>query len=332
MLSVLFICDPLAGQPLSYAVDNYPHLTRLDLADSPVDAEHPSIDVLIGADNYWRLVTGEVVRYEDCPTAIETCLGWVLSGPLEGQSMCTTSTNCASVHAICVDMSTDLDLTLRRLWDLETLGIKSEEESLYEGFAAFKDGRYEVQLSWREGHWPLPSNYQLSLKRLTGLICRLQQNPALLQEYDVVIRDQLDRGIIEPVKEPQSRDRGNTHYIPHHVVVRREKETTKLRVVFDASAKSTGPSLNECLYVGPLLSWGILEIILRFRVPCIGDIEKAFLMVSVHPKDRDTLHFLYTQGCNTQVPSFSMVQSSTTLSSIRSLILNLFQSFSTQSM
>ena len=58
MLSVSFICDPLS---LSYAMNNYPHLTQLDLADSPIDAEHLSIDILIGADNYKRLVTGEVV-------------------------------------------------------------------------------------------------------------------------------------------------------------------------------------------------------------------------------------------------------------------------------
>ena len=60
------------------------------------------------------------------------------------------------------------------------------------------------------------------------------------------------------------------------------KETTKLRVVYDASARTDGPALNDCLYRGPKFGQKIMDIILRFRchkVALIADIEKAFLMV-----------------------------------------------------
>ena len=292
LLSVSFICDPLVGQTLSCAIDKHPHLTTLDLADSPRSetGRQLSIDILIGADNYWNLVTGEIIRHENSPTAIKTHLGWVLSGPLEAQA-----TNIA-VTALHVSVQRDLETTLKRFWDLETLGIKAEEEeSLYDKFVqtiTFKEDRYEVQLPWRECHPPLPSNYQLSMKRLTVLLHKLRRDPTLMREYDAVIRDQLDKGIIEIVEEPESGNLTNTHYIPHHAVVRRDKQTTKLRIVFDASAKSTGPSLNECLYAGPPLSCRIFEILLRFRIHrigLIGDIEKAFLMISVKPADRDAL-------------------------------------------
>ena len=70
--------------------------------------------------------------------------------------------------------------------------------------------------------------------------------------------------------------------------MRHDKETTKVRIVYDASARSNGPSLNNCLHVGPKLNQKILDILLRFRVhgiAIVADIEKAFLMVSVARKD-----------------------------------------------
>ena len=88
------------------------------------------------------------------------------------------------------------------------------------------------------------------------------------------------------------------HYLPHHAVIRHDKKTTKVRVVYDASARSSGPSLNDCLYTGPKFNQKILEILLRFRsypVAFIADIEKAFLMIAVTPRDRDVLRFLWVR-------------------------------------
>ena len=90
--------------------------------------------------------------------------------------------------------------------------------------------------------------------------------------------------------------RDRTHYLPHHAVIRRDKETTKIRVVYDASARSDGPSLNDCLHAGPKFDQKILNILLRFRVHRVAvtaDIEKAFLMVGIAKKDRDVLRFLW---------------------------------------
>jgi hypothetical protein len=226
LLSVPFICDPLAGQTLTCAIGNHPHLTQLDLADVPKSEESRqlTIDILIGADMYWDLVTGEVVRHENCPTAISTSLGWVLSGPLE-----TQMTDTGNTHVLYVSTQTEFDTTLNRFSELESLGIVNEEDTLYnqlKNTIKFKENRYEVALPWKEHHPPLPSNYELSVRRLTGLLRRLRKDPQLLQEYDAVIRDQIDKGIIEIVAESNSGDLVNTHYIPHHAIVRRDKETT----------------------------------------------------------------------------------------------------------
>ena len=79
-------------------------------------------------------------------------------------------------------------------------------------------------------------------------------------------------------------------------MVRTDKSTTKLRVVYDASAKSSGPSLNDCLHKGPKFNQLILDLLLRFRshkIALTADIEKAFLMISVDDRDHDVLRFLW---------------------------------------
>ena len=106
-------------------------------------------------------------------------------------------------------------------------------------------GRHEVSLPWRECHDPLPDHYDLSRRQLCGLLQRLKHEPAILREYNTIIREQLRKGIVEVVSEAADMP-GPTHYLPHHAVVRRDKKTTKVRVVYNASAKSTGPSLNDC--------------------------------------------------------------------------------------
>ncbi|XGW27970.1 hypothetical protein V3C99_008066, partial [Haemonchus contortus] len=56
------------------------------------------------------------------------------------------------------------------------------------------------------------------------------------------------------------------HYIPHQPVITPHKETTKLRIVFDASAHfSNQPSLNDVLHQGPLILPDLYAMLLRFR-------------------------------------------------------------------
>ena len=96
---------------------------------------------------------------------------------------------------------------------------------------------------------------------------------------------------MEPVK-PSEDDLGKVHYILHHAVLRHYKETTMVSMVYDASTNLDGPSLNDCLHMGPKLNQKILDILLRFRVhrvEVIADIEKAFLMVSIARKNRHVL-------------------------------------------
>lgn len=144
---------------------------------------------------------------------------------------------------------------------------------MYEEFEEkinFENNRYEVHLPWKVPHPILPDNYELSMKRLSNLLKRLNQDPEVLKEYDSVIKEQLKNGIVEVVEKPGDCEVGKTHYLPHHAVLRRDKTTTKLRVVYDASARSNGAALNACLYTGPPLAENIFDILLRFRASRIA--------------------------------------------------------------
>ena len=88
------------------------------------------------------------------------------------------------------------------------------------------------------------------------------------------------------------------HYIPHHAVITPSKATTKVRVVYDASAKSSqsNKSLNECLYRGPVILPDLFGLLIRFRlspIAIVADAEKAFLNVGLQVPDRDATQFLW---------------------------------------
>ena len=70
------------------------------------------------------------------------------------------------------------------------------------------------------------------MRRLKGLLRHLKHDPDLLHEYDSVIKTQLEKGIVEVVQDPAGADLSGVHYLPHHAVVRRDKTTAMIRVVY----------------------------------------------------------------------------------------------------
>jgi len=62
-------------------------------------------------------------------------------------------------------------------------------------------------------------------------LSRLKRDPEILMEYHAVIQEQLKGGIVERVKEVVAGEVGEVHYLPHHPLVRLDRQTTKVRVV-----------------------------------------------------------------------------------------------------
>ena len=111
--------------------------------------------------------------------------------------------------------------------------------------------------------------------------------------YDNVIQEQIEQGVVEVAPAVVV---GNKFYLPHKAVIRQQAESSKLRVVYDASAKERGdqPSLNDCLHPGPALQNLLWTVLVRNRIHPVaitGDLQKAFLQVRIREAERDALRF-----------------------------------------
>ena len=157
--------------------------------------------------------------------------------------------------------------------------------------------KYEIKLPWKNKRPVISTNYDMCQNRLKSLYYKLLKEPELLKEYDSIMNDQLEKGIIESVPT-EGTEPNNVHFMPYHAVVRQDKETTKLRVVYDGSAKKPQQthSINDLLKTGPNYIPKLRDVLVKFRshvVAVTSDIEKAFLMIRVNQVDRDMLRLLW---------------------------------------
>lgn len=116
------ICSPL---PSKINVADYVHLEGLDFADNFDSTE--SIDVLIGSDYYWDFVTGDSIKGEHGPTAVDSKFGWLLSGPTHDRSSSNVVTSNLIISGECNSMfggqDDELVESLKKFWETENTGI-----------------------------------------------------------------------------------------------------------------------------------------------------------------------------------------------------------------
>ena len=193
----------------------YKHLADIEFSDVS-DEISLQVDVLVGANFLWEFQGKQTIRGEkNEPVAVETTLGWVLSGPLNGESLLYNLNNVNVTY-----VEANLESKVEQFWDLDTVGVR-EDKDIYTEFIddiSYNGKRYSVGLPWKIGHKQLPPNFNASFTRLKSQIRKLKNTPTLLNECNKIIEEQEDLGIIEKVTELEGAEK--VYYMPSQVVVR----------------------------------------------------------------------------------------------------------------
>ncbi len=253
------------------------------------DHEYP-IHLIIGDNTFSRMKTEEIYKGKSGEPVVEgTTFGWIIHGGDFPIDECM----------YCRDVS-----DYQMLYNLDVLGVEDRgEDSQLEVYTEFNenivrdsDGRYQVNVPWIPGAELTETNEAQSKKRLHSVTRKLNQDPVLKSTYRNIIFEQLEKGIVERLPEEPTGSR--VFYMPHKPVVKSSATTTKVRMVFDASAKPNPlvRSINECMYKGPPLQPLLWDILIRARMSpylLIGDIQQAFLQVGLKPEDRDAFRFVF---------------------------------------
>ena len=192
---------------------------------------------------------GEVLRGKvNEPVAINFLLGWILSGRFDNP----TSVNLNSAHVLQIHteamseniFNDKLDSCLKHVFPCYQGSEKFENNKAYIDFKdnlSFENGRYSTKLVFKEIYDVLPDNYYLAVKRFSYLKRCLNKDKPLSDEYNKIFNGYLNNDIIEKVDVKKDNPGvGKVHYLPHRPVIKSDRETTKIRIEFDASAHVNG--------------------------------------------------------------------------------------------
>ena len=273
----------------------YPHLRRLSEEIPPLlpDVE---IALLLGYNCPQALIPREVISSKNFePFGQCTDLGWsIIGGPGEHFSTFRTKTK-EVISPVQVNKMFELDFNEGSTQADEVSYSKEDAKFIRiveNEVKKTSDKHYELPLPFR-GPVTLKSNRIQAEQRLRSTKKKFLKDEVYKTKYTDFMNQVIASGAAEQVHEDE--DKENSWYLPHHGVFH-PKKPEKIRVVFDASAKFDGQSLNTQLLQGPDLTNNLIGILCRFRQEPIAfscDVEKMFHQFYVTPKYRDYLRFLW---------------------------------------
>lgn len=267
------------------------------LAD-PSYHEPGEIEALLGVAIWIQIIEPEIKRDEQNQAlAQNTKLGYVI---FENQQDPYHIEN-PYIGAVITGPSIQrLSDSIQRLWEMEELPrqkhLSNEEKSCEEIFKKTHSrdniGRYIIRIPFNDKLRMLGKSKKMALHQFFSMEGRMKRNPDFAAKYRMFMSEYETLGHMSQVQDQQEEG----YYTPHHGVL----TSTKFRVVFNASAKTTsGISLNETQMVGEKLQRDLFVILINFRRYQYGitaDIEKMYRQILVHEKDRKYQKILWRES------------------------------------
>lgn len=267
------------------------HLKGLPLAD-PNFTELGKIDILLGASTFAEILLNGVIKgHTNEPIAQKTHLGWVVSGHY---SEIQNSVNCNTIFTMDECEENNLNKNLQKFWEIETVDENEKKYSPSEILAEkitvnsmrrAKDGKFIVKLPFEMDPFDeqcFGDSYATALRRYNAIQKRFDKNQQLNEQYNQNIAEYLTLGHMELINDKPNK------FCVLPPVIKESSSTTKVRPVFDGSAKtSNGSSLNDRLIVGPTIQPELFDTLLnwrKFEFAMSVDIEKMYRQIYVDSK------------------------------------------------
>lgn len=286
------------------------NLPFLELAD-PEFFKPTKINILIGVEFFFEIIKAQTQKISDTLLLKESVFGYLVAGSLPTEQV--------SHYCFLTRNDENLEQAVERFWKLESVEvddpIPSEElkycdEHFKETHYRTEDGRYVVQMPFKEkilNESLFGDSKSLASVRLTQLWKRLERDPKMKLLYSEFMQEYEELNHMKETIEPDSKAE---YFLPHHGVYRPQSSSTKLRVVFNASAKTTnGKSLNDLLLKGGIIQEDIFSIMTRFRKHTYAfsaDIEKMFRQILIHPDQTCMQKILWQKNIDDKVRVYNL--------------------------
>ncbi|XP_031329673.1 uncharacterized protein LOC116160582 [Photinus pyralis] len=269
----------------SMEFDLEPWQTKI-LADPTLNITGP-IHVLLGAQDYAKIILNGVTKTASALLGQQTELEWIVSD----QVMYPEKKGTPVIGMV---STMEEERNLSKYWEMEEVEVpnrsKEEDVQCEKHYMATttrgRDGRYTVRIPFKEAPTMVNSSRSLAVARLHQLEKKLEKEHRVREQYKAFLQEYIDLGHMKLVP-PKGEGR---YYIPHQPVIKEASATTKLRVVFDASATTRSrKSLNQTMHVGPRLQEELADILVRWRkhpVAFTADIQKMYRQINIHEDDQ----------------------------------------------
>jgi len=285
---------------------------NIQLAD-PQYYKPQKIDIILGASVFFEVLgTDRIQPVKNGVFFQETHFGYIISGQVPSAKN-NPSTSIMSFVA-CTDMLR-LEEKVSRFWQSEEISPEKsyslEEKLCRQHFDSTvrrqEDGRFTVCLPFRESVTKLGESLDIALRRFLALERKLNANESLKKDYVKFMEEYQSLGHMSPV---DSYDTKKHYFLPHHAVIKNDSATTKLRVVFDGTCRTTSNlSLNDVLLKGPVIQEELVTLLARFRTHkyvITADIKQMYRQVLIDEKHRDYQLILWRPSTNEKIQIYRL--------------------------